>query len=157
MAKESLFKIPFLGWGMSLSGFVPIRRENPRHSAELFQDMARAQAQHSYIVFPEGTRSSDGRLQPLKRGAIGLVLRLNQPVVPVTIIDACRANPKEALCVRAGMVQVVFHEPIAVEASAAPGQVRDELLEKVYAAIASALPEDQLPPAESKAGAVAAD
>ncbi|MFH0939498.1 MAG: lysophospholipid acyltransferase family protein [Planctomycetota bacterium] len=145
MAKESLFKIPFLGWGMSLTGFVPIRRENARHSATLIQDMARATPQFSYIIFPEGTRSSNGRLQPLKRGAIGLVMRLNQPIVPVTIVDACRANPKGTARVRSGTVQVIFHEPITIAVGATKENTRDELLETIYNTIASALPEDQKP------------
>ena len=168
MAKESLFKIPFLGWGMSRSGFVPIRRENPRHSAELLQNLAAQRAPYSYINFPEGTRSADGRLQPLKRGAIGLALRLNMPVVPVTIIDACHANPKGARRVRPGEVQVVFHEPLELAGSAGfqpaneGGQdgrapegrqdacaprinSRDAWLERIQETIASALPEDQKP------------
>jgi 1-acyl-sn-glycerol-3-phosphate acyltransferase len=147
MAKESLFKIPFLGWGMSLSGFIPIRRESARHAAEVFQErLTKNAASYSYIIFPEGTRSPDGRLQPFKRGAVGLALRLGLPVVPVTLVDACRANPKGMLLVRPGTVRVTFHEPIAVDANA-PREQRDQLLERVYAAILSALPDDQRPKA----------
>jgi 1-acyl-sn-glycerol-3-phosphate acyltransferase len=150
MAKESLFKIPFLGWGMSRTGFVPIRRENARHSAELFQAITREKPEHSYVIFPEGTRSPDGRLQPLKRGSFGLALRMNVPIVPVTLIDACRANPKGRYLVRPGTVRLVFHEPIQPpQASHRDG--RDELLEKVNAAILSALPADQRPSTREQA------
>lgn len=151
MAKEELFKIPFIGWGMSRSGFIPIRRENPRHSAEVFKGVteSKGKAQHSYVIFPEGTRSPDGRLQPLKSGTMGLVVRLGFPIVPVTIVDACRANPKKEKKLRGGEVHVVFHEPIELPAPDAEGKVnrelRDTLIQQVYAVIASALPEDQLP------------
>ena len=139
MAKESLFKIPFFGWGMRGGGFIPIRRESARHSAEMFKAMQREFIRYSYINFPEGTRSEDGRLQPFKRGAIGLALRLKVPIVPVTIIDACRANPKARICLRPGTVHVVFHEPV----QPGPGTARDELMARLHATIGSALPEEQ--------------
>ena len=141
MAKESLFKIPFFGWGMSRSGFVPIRRQSPRHSAELFQNLAAKDQLYSFVNFPEGTRSPGGRLQPFKKGALGLALRLNLPAVPVSIIDGCRANPNGSLRVRPGLVRVVFHEPLDL----ASGGGRDEWLERIHATIAAALPEDQKP------------
>jgi 1-acyl-sn-glycerol-3-phosphate acyltransferase len=148
MAKESLFKIPFMGWGMSRSGFVPIRRENPRHSAELFQQLLESPwgMKFSYIIFPEGTRSEDGRLQPLKMGAIGLISRLKWPVVPVTIVDTCRANPKGTYKIRSGNVQIVFHDPIPPSGTTdekAGRKLRNELAAKITADILSALPEDQ--------------
>jgi 1-acyl-sn-glycerol-3-phosphate acyltransferase len=143
MSKESLFKIPFMGWAMSRSGFIPIRRENARHSAEIFQEMiaGKEAIKYTYILFPEGTRSEDGRLQPLKKGSIGLALRLGLPVIPVTLIDACRANPKGTYHVRSGTVHVIFHEPISLEGQSR--EQRDELLERIHRTIASALPDDQ--------------
>ena len=143
MAKESLFRIPFMGWAMSRTGYIPIRRENARHSAEIFQEMiaAKEAIKYSYILFPEGTRSEDGRMQPLKKGSIGLALRLGLPVIPVTLIDAYRANPKGTYRVRAGTVHVIFHEPISLEGQTR--EQRDALLERIQTAIASALPEDQ--------------
>ena len=149
MAKESLFKIPFLGWGIAGNGFIPIRRENARHAANTFKEIAaKNSADYSYIVFPEGTRSPDGRLRDFKRGAIALVLQLQRPLVPVTIIDACRANPKGRWLVRPGTVRVVFHAPITPETLAVNGDeraVRDAVTQNIFDAVASALPEDQRP------------
>ena len=146
MAKESLFKVPFMGWAMSATGFIPIRRESPRHSAEMFQKLMQKKRAipYSYIIFPEGTRSPDGRLQPFKKGSFGLAVRLGIPVVPVTLIDACRVNPKGRYVVRKGTVHVVFHEPILLDENASR-EDRDALLEKVFDAVKSALPEDQRP------------
>ena len=183
MAKESLFKIPVFGWGMRLSGFIPIRRHSARHSAEIFQEMlgtpgstgipardttvpaggtgvpaggtgvpARVSQQspgsRSYIIFPEGTRSPDGRLQPFKKGAIGLALRMNLPIVPVTLIDACHANPKGRYLVRPGTVRVIFHEPLSVAADSGRER-RDALAAQLFATICSALPQDQQPQVKS--------
>jgi len=146
LAKESLFKIPLFGWGMRANGYLPIRRESAKHSAQIFKEMLQSGGmKYSYVIFPEGTRSPDGRMQPLKRGTLGLAMRLGLPVVPVTIIDACRANPKGTYLVRPGTVRVVFHDPIPVSAEDADRAQRDELLEKVSVAIASALPEEQKP------------
>ncbi|HEY3324360.1 MAG TPA: lysophospholipid acyltransferase family protein [Planctomycetota bacterium] len=147
MAKESLFKIPLMGWGMRATGFIPIRRESARHAAETFQEILQSTSKlpYSFIIFPEGTRSDDGRLQPFKRGTFGLALRLGLPIVPVTLIDACRANPKCSYRVRKGTVQVVFHEPIELSADESDRSHRDELVERVHAVVAGALPGDQRP------------
>ena len=150
MAKESLFKIPFIGWGMSLTGFIPIRRENARHSAEQVQGLKQSKKSfgYSYIVFPEGTRSPDGRLQAFKKGSIGMAQRLGLPLAPVTIVDACRANPKGTYRVRTGTVRVVFHEPIPIAADAPAIQgraARDALAQNIFDTVASALPEEQKP------------
>src|SRR5579862_14896 len=146
MAKESLFKIPFLGWGIAGNGFIPIRRESARHAANTFKEItAKNSAAYSYIIFPEGTRSDDGRPKEFKRGAIAMVLKLNRPLVPVTIVDACRANPKGRLLVRPGTVRVIFHAPITPDSAALAADeraVRDEMTKRLYEAVAAGLPED---------------
>jgi 1-acyl-sn-glycerol-3-phosphate acyltransferase len=153
MAKESLFKIPFLGWAIARNGYVPIRRESAREAAEKFKELLKTKDSlgFSYLIFPEGTRSDDGRLQPLKRGTLGLALRLGMPVVPVTIVDACRANPKSSYQMRSGDVHVVFHKPIAIPEDGGDREMRDKLLDEVYEAIRLPLPDDQQP--VKKAGA----
>ena len=83
MAKESLFRIPFLGWAMNRAGFIPIDRSNRRRAIDSLQLAAeRIRAGKSVIVFPEGTRSKDGSLQPFKRGPFHLALQAGAPVVP---------------------------------------------------------------------------
>jgi 1-acyl-sn-glycerol-3-phosphate acyltransferase len=145
IAKESLFKIPFLGWAIAGNGFIPIRRENARHAAETFKEVAAKNSpDYSYIVFPEGTRSEDGHIRDFKRGSIALVMRLNRPLVPVTIVDACRANPKNKLLVRPGTVRVIFHEPIAVPQERVDDRnLREQLTLELHDRVASALPDDQ--------------
>lgn len=146
MAKESLFKVPFMGWGMSRNGFVPIRRESARAAAEMFKDILadKSKLGYSYLIFPEGTRSPDGHMQPLKRGTLGLALRLGRPVVPVTLIDACRANPKGAYAVRSGTIGVHFHAPIEIPTDS-DRTFRDSLSTQVYEAIRAPLPPEQQP------------
>lgn len=153
MAKESLFKIPFLGWGMRCTGFIPIHRENARKFVEIFRQTTGSQQtnMHSYVIFPEGTRSSDGRLQPFKSGTIGLAQRMGLPIVPITLIDSFRANPKGKCRVRKGTVQVIFHEPLQVsgDGDGENRTRRDELVVITHATIASALPGEQKEPARN--------
>lgn len=154
MAKESLFKIPFLGWGMAGNGFIPIRRESARAAADTFMKItARNGAGFSYIVFPEGTRSEVGHMQEFKRGAIALVMRLKRPLVPVALIDACRANPKGQLRVRSGTVRVVIGDALLPDEAALETDeraYRENVTKKLAGAIAALLPEDQKPcPASS--------
>jgi 1-acyl-sn-glycerol-3-phosphate acyltransferase len=153
MAKESLFKIPFLGWALTRNGYVPIKRESARAAAETFQAILKdpTKAGFSYLIFPEGTRSPDGRMQPLKRGTLGLSLRLGMPVVPLTIIDACRANPKDSYTLRSGTVRVKYHVPVAIPEDGADRAFRDKLQQQVFEAIRAPLPEEQQPPASQPA------
>ena len=145
MAKESLFKIPFLGWGISGNGFIPIKRESPRHAANTIKEIvAKNSSAYSYVLFAEGTRSPDGRMQDFKRGAIAMVLRMGRPLAPVSIIDACRANPKGRWIVRPGTVRVMFHAPVIVPAFDGDDRaLRETITAQVQKAVEEALPEEQ--------------
>ncbi|MBM3265463.1 MAG: 1-acyl-sn-glycerol-3-phosphate acyltransferase, partial [candidate division Zixibacteria bacterium] len=86
IAKESLFRIPILGWVMSLAGYIHIDRSHPRKAVRSLKRAA--QKIHSglpVLVFPEGTRSRTGDLQPFKGGAFLLAIEAGVPVVPVGI------------------------------------------------------------------------
>ena len=95
VAKRSLFRIPFIGWNMSLNHYVPLDRANPGS----MKRMMRACKTHlkngsSLLLFPEGTRSSDGELKDFKSGAFRLACQLQIPVVPVVIDGTFEALPK---------------------------------------------------------------
>ena len=90
------------------------------------------------VDFPEGTRSPDGRLLPFKKGPFYMALETGAPIVPVTILGTREMMPKGKLAIRPGVAIVVFHPAIAVDEATD----RDTLIEKVRAAIASSLPEE---------------
>jgi 1-acyl-sn-glycerol-3-phosphate acyltransferase len=115
VAKDELFRMPFLGWALRVSGFVPIDRSNrERAVASLKQAAATVEAGQSILMFPEGTRSRDGRLLPFKRGAFHLALEAGVPVVPVTILGSFDRIPRTRFRARPGPVEVVFDRPIDV-------------------------------------------
>lgn len=138
LIKQELLRIPLLGWGMQLAGFVPVARsgsvEDAKRSLEQAAGVLRSGV--SLVVFAEGTRSPDGRLLPFKKGPFFLAMESGVPVVPVTLVGTGSLLPKGASRMNSGTVEVVVHPPLL------PGDFpnRDALQKAVRAAIASALP-----------------
>ncbi len=91
------------------------------------------------VIFPEGTRSTDGRLLPFKKGPFHLAMEAGVPVVPVTLLGTYECWPKGQFASHAGTATVVFHPPIDPSEFAD----REALMAAVRNAIASALPEDR--------------
>ena len=135
VAKESLGRIPFMGWHLRRAGHLLVDRKNP--GPDIVKKMARLVSESSsLIVFPEGTRSVDGTLGRFKKGSFLVALDSKLPVVPLTIVGSRRVMTKGRLMVEPGEVQLVVHEPIATE-----GVQRDEVFafaERVRAIIQSA-------------------
>lgn len=117
MAKDTLFKLPVMGPAMRRCGYVPIDRSNARHTFRALQAaLARMKDDPvSFAVFPEGTRTSDGRLLPFRRGALKIGLLSGMPVVPFTIDGAWRVNDRSRFDIRPGPIRIVFHDPISVQ------------------------------------------
>lgn len=90
------------------------------------------------VIYPEGTRSPDGRLLPFKRGAFLIAIRAGRPVVPVSIVGAERLLPKGEGRIRPGKILIRFHP--AMEMSAYVESDRELLRERVRAAVAAGLP-----------------
>lgn len=97
VSKESVFKVPFIGWNMRMNHYVALRRGERESVREM---MARCDeilaGGGSLAIFPEGTRSRDGRLQPFKDGAFELALRHGATVVPVAIDGTYGSLPKHS-------------------------------------------------------------
>ncbi len=105
IAKKSLFNIPFMGWHMRRSGYIPIDRENPREAAKSIMEAAREiRGGVNAIAFPEGTRSRTGELGRFHSGAFSLALRTGVPLVPVTLDGSYRVIVPKTLQVNPGVV-----------------------------------------------------
>src|SRR3712207_3778194 len=112
-AKREVFMIPFLGWHMTRSGQIPINRGSTAESVESLRRAARLLGGGvSAFLFPEGTRTRDGSLQPLKKGGFRLALESGLAVVPVTITGTRRAMPRGSMVLRAGPVEMHLDPPI---------------------------------------------
>jgi 1-acyl-sn-glycerol-3-phosphate acyltransferase len=116
IAKASLFRIPVFGQVMRLAGFVPVVREERASAiASIEQAAGRLRAGLDFVVFPEGTRSRDDVLLPLKKGPFFMALAGGVPVVPVRVRGSRQIMPRGGTVIRAGEVQVEIRPPIEVD------------------------------------------
>ena len=138
VAKQELFRIPVLGPAMTAAGFIRINRSN---RAEAIRSLTRAaesiRGGRPLILFPEGTRSKDGKLQPFKKGAFHLATQAGVPVVPVIIRGTFEIMPPGSIRIRSGPVEVFFERPI--DLSEMESDRPRDLLNAVQAVIASRL------------------
>jgi 1-acyl-sn-glycerol-3-phosphate acyltransferase len=137
--KRSLTRIPILGYAFKLGEFIPVDRDGRVESAQESAAAARRVLGKGIHIatFVEGTRSRDGRLLPFKKGPFYLAKDAGAPCIPVSIHGTESMMAKGSLKIRPGAVHIVFHPPI----DPAQYQTREELMQAVRAAIASALPE----------------
>ena len=112
VAKASLGSFPFLGWHLQRTGHLLVNRKNP--GPDIVQKMKRLVSEnHSLIVFPEGTRSIDGRVGRFKKGTFLVAVEAGLPIVPVSISGSRHVMRKGRLMVCPGLVRVTVHDPIA--------------------------------------------
>jgi 1-acyl-sn-glycerol-3-phosphate acyltransferase len=140
VAKQSLFKVPILGWALRVSDFIPIDRSNrARAIRSLNQAAAKIRGGRPVVLFAEGTRSAGDTLAPFKKGPFHLALAARVPIVPVAISGSGAVMPPGGLNVRSGPVRVRFCEPIDVT----PYQPKNAqgLLDTVQRTIAKVLAE----------------
>jgi 1-acyl-sn-glycerol-3-phosphate acyltransferase len=134
IAKESLGRFPFLGWHLRRTGHMLVDRRRPDR-ARIFGWAGRLTGDGlSLIVFPEGTRSRDGRVARFKGGSFYLALEAGLPVVPISIVGSRRVMLKGRLATYPGDVTLIVHEPIDTRALA--GTDPREFAERVRRVIA---------------------
>ncbi len=144
LAKKEVFRIPLLARALLLAQMIPVDRSDPSAAkASVEQALVNLKAGVSYLIFPEGTRSPDGRLRPFKKGSFVMAIRAGVPVVPVSVSGAHHLMRKGSLALRPGVVGVHFGQPIAT----APFTLeqRDDLIRLVEQAVARNLPPEQQP------------
>lgn len=144
MALRSLFEVPGLGWLIRHLRAFPVEAEaaDTRATREAVRLL---QAGAALMIFPEGGRSMDGRLQPFKPGAFRLACSLGVPVLPVTILGGHEAWPPHRLLPRPGRITILYHPPITPAVGADLKMAAHELARQVRAGVASRLPPHQQP------------
>jgi len=134
--KKELTRIPIWGWALKYGHYIVIDRGKARDALKSLDEAAeRMRNGASVILFAEGTRTRDGKLQQFKRGAFTLAVKAGIPIIPVTINNTFRILPKGSLQVNPADIELVFGKPIPTSSIAGrEGEV--QLIEKVRQAVA---------------------
>lgn len=137
MMKESLRKIPFVGWACKAAGQIFVDNSSVSATRRTMQEAERQlRGGMSLTVFPEGARTWDGNMRRFKKGAYLLAVEFNLPVVPVTIDGAFDVLPRFKFLPRPGHIKITIHRPIPPSGN---GHDLSALMEQSREAIASAL------------------
>ena len=141
MAKRELFRIPFLGWHMSRMGYVPIDRSSIKSSTSGLMMAANVLKNGaSLVIFPEGSRSVDGKLKPFKDGAFFIAVESQVPILPITIRGTADILKKGSSKINKGGITITVSEIINVENF--KHSDRDKLKEIVRGSIVSKIIEE---------------
>lgn len=113
IAKKELFRIPLFGQAMHKVGYIPIDRSHGRQAMKSLEEAARRiAAGSSVLIFPEGTRSADGRLQEFKTGAVLLAIKAGVPIVPLGFNGSFEVMPKGKFLASSGEITIRIGLPI---------------------------------------------
>lgn len=137
VAKKEMVKTPVIGYWMGKYNCVPLDRENPREAIKVIREGAEnIKNGYSMAIFPEGTRSKDGKLREFKKGSLKLATMAKAPVVPVSIDGAYRAFEIDGKF-KPIDITVTFGEPIYTDKLTR--EEEKQLMEKVRKVIAKNL------------------
>ena len=113
MAKRELLRVPFFGWALWASKHIVLKRARSKDVAAAITSACEKLAQGiSVVVFPEGTRSTDGRLLPFKRGGFRLAEKAGVPIVPITLNGSGRLMKRGDWHLKSGEVEIVVGDAI---------------------------------------------
>ncbi len=140
LAKKEVWRIPILAQALDMASLVPVERDNRDAAIQSIRKAGEVMNQGiNMTVYPEGTRSPDGRLLPFKKGPFHLAIETGVSVVPITMLGTYEMMPKGSMFTKGGTATVVFHPPMDPKLYAS----REELMQAVHDVINSALPEDK--------------
>ena len=134
LAKQALWKTPFVGWYLKRSGQVPIDSASSRSAvAGLLRGVAALKAGMPLMVFPEGARSPDGHLQEVASGCAFMAIRAGVPLIPLALIGTYELLPMHVYALRPRPLMIIVGDPIAT--AGLTTKDADSLTERLYAEI----------------------
>ena len=135
--KHTLRKVPMVGKACEAAKHIFVDRANPKGIKRTIEEAKNTLKDGmSVVIFPEGTRSPDGKIKKFKRGAFQLAVDLNMPVVPMTINGSYKILSKTSFFVNPGKLTLEIHDPIMPPVE---GFDMDAIVEESYQKVASAL------------------
>jgi 1-acyl-sn-glycerol-3-phosphate acyltransferase len=139
LIKKEVMRLPVLSLVLKQVKMVPIDRSDPQRARNsIDRGVKLLKEGYSFIAFPEGTRSRNGRLGEFKKGVFIMALKAGVPIVPISIVNSSGIQPPGEYAIRPGVIEVIFHDPIPTANLGM--EDRDRLVDVTRAAIASGLP-----------------
>nr|WP_196000455.1 lysophospholipid acyltransferase family protein [Clostridium sp. 1001271B_151109_B4] len=112
IAKKEVLKIPILSYWLSKGKCIALDRQNPRDAVRMISEgVENLKEGYSMMIFPEGTRSLDGKTLPFKKGSMKLATKAKVPILPVTI-DASFTSFEDNNKFKPSTITVTFHKAI---------------------------------------------
>ncbi len=137
IAKRELFLIPFFGWAIRRAGYISIDRDNPREALKAIEEAVKKMGEGTTVlIFPEGTRSRNGNLQPFMKGAFSLASRAEVPILPLAIRGSYALHPTGSILSvpkRTGVVTIRLGKPVPVSGKGL--SYKGELAQEIHGAI----------------------
>jgi 1-acyl-sn-glycerol-3-phosphate acyltransferase len=147
MAKQEFFRVPILGPAMVYRGFIPVDRKNRERAIAAVEEAVKAlKAGKSFLAYPEGTRSPDGRLQKFKKGLFVMAIKAGALIVPISVSGARKIMPKGQFVIHPGRVRITIHDPISAENYGL--EQRRDLMNRTRQTILKGLDPDEWPASE---------
>ncbi len=139
VSKAENFRVPLIGWNMGLNRYIRIERGSIRGNLKMMRDCEVALRDgNSLMIFPEGTRSVDGRMRPFKEGAFELAIRMRRPILPILISGTGDALPKRGIMLRGHHhMQVRILPPIDPESYR--GKSAEQLAKEAFVMMSTSL------------------
>jgi 1-acyl-sn-glycerol-3-phosphate acyltransferase len=136
VSKVENFRVPFIGWNMTLNRYIELRRGDRASVVQMMKACRETLAQGSSIMmFPEGTRSPDGRMRAFKPGAFELALDSRRPILPIVLRGTSDALPKRGFVLQGRHpISIEVLDPLPYESFA--GETAEALTQRVRALIA---------------------
>ncbi len=137
VSKRSVFQIPFIGWNMYLNDYVGLHRGRAGSITRMMRECRRhLERGSSVLIFPEGTRSPDGRMRRFRQGAFALAQEVGVPVIPVAVKGTRDALPKHGMVFRQkGTLNIDVHilDPVSPDAAPEPDGLTEIVEDRVRA------------------------
>ncbi len=128
VSKEEIFRLPFIGWNMSLNRYIRIRRGDKQDAVRMMTACSEAlESGSSIMIFPEGTRSLDGELREFRHGAFTLALRHHVPILPIVLDGTLDALPKHGVVSPGADIVIQVLDPIPVDGFSDVDALRDHV------------------------------
>lgn len=136
LAKQSLWKVPFIGWYLHRSGQVPVDNKSPRSLiASLNRGIATLKHGLPLVLFPEGGRAANGDLQTMMSGCAYMAIKAQVPLVPLTLIGTYELLPIHVYSLHPRPLFIVVGDPIST--TGLTTRDADTLTQRLYDSISA--------------------